>query len=125
MADPRAQTLSRSLFFLPCRQRCSVKSSDPDRTKIYYGNATTGRKCAFGAMKGTCVLLLLCEYERSTMPRTYLKCIEFVDPPPPAGFSLSAFINYIGTTSDSNFDPRFELRALVCLQNPRGYAYEI
>ena len=31
----------------------------------------------------------------------------------------------IGTTSDSNFDPRFELRALVCLQNPRGYPYEI
>ncbi len=43
-----AQNLSRR-FFLPCQQRCSVKSSDPDRTKIYYGNATTGRKCAFGA----------------------------------------------------------------------------
>ena len=46
-----AQILTRRLFFLPCRQRCSVKSSDPDRTKIYYGNATTGRKCAFGAIK--------------------------------------------------------------------------
>ena len=44
-----AQNLSRRVFFLPCRQRCSVKSSDPDRTEIYYGNATIGRKCAFGA----------------------------------------------------------------------------
>ena len=52
-----AQILSRRAFFLPCRQRCSEKSrerereQDPDRTKLYYGNATTGtgRKCAFGA----------------------------------------------------------------------------
>ena len=39
-------------------------------------------------------------------------------------FEIDNYI-YIAATSDSNFDPRFELRALVCLQNPRGYPYEI
>ena len=31
-------------------------------------------------MKGTCVLLLPCEYKRSTMLGTYLNAAEFVDP---------------------------------------------